>query len=94
MLKQYMNNIKNVLLKVPLLAFIMYSTKLTFWSFSYPEAIVMALISAVYAFKMLLKSKEPKEVNVAIRQEIEHIKNHLSKMNIASIKPKDKKRYF
>lgn len=86
------NFLKKVKLNYALIAFMAYVGKMLCISPSFPEAIIVGFLAALYGYKLRIQLIEPKPVNESVRKEIQEIKNALSKVNLAKIS--ETKKYF
>lgn len=89
-----LKKLKEINLNIPLIVFLGYSLKVLILSPSYPDAIVLAILSGVFAFKMRLEFLTPKvkPVSDSIKEDIAQIKSALSKVNLSKIS--ESKKYF
>lgn len=74
-----------VTVNYPLIIIGVYLAKVVVQDATYPDAIVMACLSALYGYKLRMKSLEPKEVNGELKKQISEIRDAISKGNIAKI---------
>lgn len=85
--------IKKIKLNYALLAFLGYAVKLLVIEVSYPDALVIACMAALYGWKMRIQLMEPrKDINADVIKDVQEIKNALSKANVAKIAT-EKKNY-
>lgn len=62
---------------------------------SYAEAIMMFALAGVYGYRLYLKSKEIKPLDISVRQELESMKGTLDALKMEKTRrPNETKRYF
>ena len=96
-----------VYLNFALLGFIAYLTKIMIYPSTLSDGLVLAVVSAVFGLMYVFKLQEPIEVNEEmkeridglqkelqeVKEEVQEIKNAVSGVNMAKLKPGNKK-YF
>ena len=70
---------------IPMIAFILYVGKVLLISASYQDAIVLAIVSGLFGYKMKMDLIKPVKPSDNLKKEVDDIKNALSKVNLASI---------
>lgn len=70
---------------IPMIAFGLYVLKVVLLSPSYPDAIVLAILSGIYGYNMKMKLLAPQKPGDKLQGEINEIKSALSKVNLANI---------
>lgn len=82
-----LNKVKAALLSanIPMIAFSLYVIKALVFSASYPDAIILAIISGLYGYGMKMNLLVPRNVPKDLEKDVQEIKNALSKVNLASV---------
>lgn len=74
-------------INLPSVLFLAYTLKVLILSPSYPDSLILVIIAAAYSFNRYVTALEPKEVNTAIRRDVEELKGVVSKLNLSQFKP-------
>lgn len=81
-------------IEVTFFVLLSYLVKVLCLNASYADSIIILGLSGLYAYRMYLRSREPKvTADAKMREEIKELKNALSKVNLSSTL-NNTKRYF
>ena len=72
-------------LNIPLLAFVAYTLKVLLISASFEDGLVLAIIAGLVGYKMKMDALKPEKPSQNLQNEVNEIKNALSKVNLASV---------
>lgn len=76
-------------------AFMALLIRVIIFGSSYAEAIMMFALAGSYSYRLYLKSREIKPLDVSVRQELELMKGALDALKMEKMrKPNETKRYF
>lgn len=79
---------------LPLIAFCAFLTKMLIFSPTYADGLIMGCLSAVLVYKMKYKLQEPQDINDKYKQEIQELKNAVSKVNMGTAVQPGNKKFF